>query len=75
MSSIDVAFDTHQRRAAFTLFHPKGNIITREMVASLRAALESIAEHPHLRLITIEGAGADFSFGASIPEHSGARLA
>ena len=75
MSSIDVAFDTHQRRAAFTLFHPKGNIITREMVASLRAALESIAENPHLRLITIEGAGADFSFGASIPEHAADQIA
>ena len=24
---------------------------------------------PHLRLVTLEGAGADFSFGASVPEH------
>jgi cyclohexa-1,5-dienecarbonyl-CoA hydratase len=70
VSSVSVSFDPRQTRAAFTIFHPKGNIITREMVASLRSALEMAAENPHLKLITIEGAGADFSFGASIPEHA-----
>ena len=67
---VSVRFDTHQTRAAVTLFHPKGNIITAEMVSSLRTALEGIAQNPRLKLITIEGAGADFSFGASIPEHA-----
>lgn len=67
---VSVAFDAHNARAAFTLFHPKGNIITAEMVRSLRTALEGIAQNPHLKLITIEGAGSDFSFGASIPEHA-----
>ena len=67
---VSVAFDPHNTRAAFTLFHPKGNIITAEMVRSLRTALEGIAQNPHLKLITIEGAGRDFSFGASIPEHA-----
>ena len=67
---LSVAFDAGGSRAAFTLFHPKGNIITAEMVASLRTALEGIGENPHLKLITIEGAGKDFSFGASIPEHA-----
>ncbi len=66
---VSVAFDAHNTRAAFTLFHPRGNIITAEMVRSLRTALEGLAQNPHLKLITIEGAGADFSFGASIPEH------
>lgn len=67
---LSVAFDATQTRAAFTLSHPKGNIVTTEMIGALRSALESVAENPHLRLITIEGAGADFSFGASIPEHA-----
>ena len=65
-----VAFDTTETRVAFTLHHPKGNIVTAEMVAALRSALGSVAENPHLKLITIEGAGDDFSFGASIPEHA-----
>jgi cyclohexa-1,5-dienecarbonyl-CoA hydratase len=67
---VSVAFDQAQRRAAFTLHHPKGNILPAEMVGALRWALESVAENPHLKLITIEGSGDDFSFGASIPEHA-----
>lgn len=67
---VSLAVDAGQTRAAFTLFHEKGNIITADMVASLRSALESLAQNRHLKLITIEGAGADFSFGASIPEHA-----
>src|SRR4029453_19026926 len=34
----------------------------------------TIGEHPHLKLVTFEGAGADFSFGASIPEHAPAEI-
>ena len=67
---VQVSFDAGQTRAAFRLFHPKGNIITAEMIAALSQALDSLAQHPHLKLLTIEGAGADFSFGASIPEHA-----
>src|SRR5439155_1130932 len=54
----------------FRLSHPKGNILTREMVQALQSALESIEPNPHLKLITIEGDGPDFSFGASVPEHA-----
>jgi cyclohexa-1,5-dienecarbonyl-CoA hydratase len=49
--------------------HPKGNIITAEIVAGLRHALAS-AGAPGLRLILFEGEGRDFSFGASVPEHA-----
>lgn len=67
---VQLSFDAGQTRAAFRLFHPKGNIVTAEMIAALSQALESLAHQPHLKLLTIEGAGADFSFGASIPEHA-----
>jgi cyclohexa-1,5-dienecarbonyl-CoA hydratase len=67
---LQVAFNADQTRAAFTLHHPKGNIITADMVAALRSGLESVAENPHLKLITLEGDGRDFSYGASIPEHA-----
>jgi cyclohexa-1,5-dienecarbonyl-CoA hydratase len=67
---VQVAFDADRTRAAFTLVHPKGNVITDDMVSALGQALESVAENPHLKLITIEGAGSDFSFGASVPEHA-----
>jgi cyclohexa-1,5-dienecarbonyl-CoA hydratase len=67
---LQVSFSADQSRAAFRLSHPKGNIVTAAMVAALTQALDSLAQSPHLKLITIEGAGADFSFGASIPEHA-----
>lgn len=67
---LQVSFSADQSRAAFRLFHPKGNIVTSAMVGALSQALESLAQSPHLKLITIEGAGPDFSFGASIPEHA-----
>jgi cyclohexa-1,5-dienecarbonyl-CoA hydratase len=72
---VSVAFNPGQTRAAFTLFHEKGNIVTADMVGALRSALEAVAENPHLKLITIEGAGVDFSFGASIPEHAPDQIA
>lgn len=67
---LHVAFSDDHSRAAFRLFHPKGNIVTAAMVRALTQAIDSLAQSPHLKLITIEGAGADFSFGASIPEHA-----
>lgn len=67
---VQVSFNAAQTRAAFRLFHPKGNIITAETIAALSQALDALAEHPHLKLLTIEGTGKDFSFGASIPEHA-----
>jgi len=67
---VTVAFNRDRSRAAFRLSHPKGNILTREMVQALQSALESIEPNPHLKLITIEGDGPDFSFGASVPEHA-----
>jgi cyclohexa-1,5-dienecarbonyl-CoA hydratase len=68
--SVQIAFDRDRTRAAFRVFHPKGNIITAEMIGALGQALETLAQNPHLKLVTFEGAGADFSFGASIPEHA-----
>src|SRR5262245_54712676 len=66
---LDVAVNPDQTRAAFRLFHPKGNIITTEIIAALSAAVDSMPDYPRLKLITIEGDGHDFSFGASVPEH------
>jgi cyclohexa-1,5-dienecarbonyl-CoA hydratase len=71
---LSVAFNGDRSRAAFTIFHPTGNIITADLVAALRSALAEIEEDRHLKLITIEGAGADFSFGASIPEHAAGEI-
>ena len=67
---VQLAVSADHARVAFRLFHPKGNIVTAAMVGALTQALDSLAQSPHLKLVTIEGAGPDFSFGASIPEHA-----
>ncbi|MCA1563496.1 MAG: enoyl-CoA hydratase/isomerase family protein [Acidobacteria bacterium] len=54
----------------FTIYHPKGNIVTADMIGDLRRAVAAIPRRGSIRLVTIEGAGADFSFGASVPEHA-----
>jgi cyclohexa-1,5-dienecarbonyl-CoA hydratase len=61
-------------RAAFRLFHAKGNIVTLEMIEALAEGLVTLGGEPHLKLITIEGDGPDFSFGASIPEHASGQI-
>jgi len=71
---VNVRFNTEQTRACFTVSNPKGNVITADIVSALRAGLESIARNPHLKLVTIEGDGVDFSFGASLPEHAPDRI-
>jgi cyclohexa-1,5-dienecarbonyl-CoA hydratase len=40
------------------------------MIAALDAAIAENVRNPHLKMLTIEGAGPDFSFGASVPEHA-----
>jgi cyclohexa-1,5-dienecarbonyl-CoA hydratase len=67
---LDLSFNNTNTRAALVFSHPTGNIITAEIVTELRAAIGDLAESRHLKLLTIEGAGADFSFGASVPEHA-----
>jgi cyclohexa-1,5-dienecarbonyl-CoA hydratase len=72
---VGIAFNDAGTRAALTLFHATGNIITAAMVDALSSALDDVARSPHVKLVTISGAGADFSFGASIPEHAPDRIA
>jgi cyclohexa-1,5-dienecarbonyl-CoA hydratase len=66
---LTVALSSDQSRAALVFAGGKGNLITRDLVGQLRQALVDLAGSPHLKLVTLEGAGADFSFGASVPEH------
>ena len=48
---------------------PKGNVVDSALCAELREQLRELAADPEARLLVVEGAGAHFSFGASVPEH------
>jgi cyclohexa-1,5-dienecarbonyl-CoA hydratase len=67
---VSIAFNEQGSRAALTFSHPKGNILTREIMAGLRSACEDLSRAPRVKLITLTSAGQDFSFGASVPEHA-----
>jgi cyclohexa-1,5-dienecarbonyl-CoA hydratase len=60
-------------RLRLTLDAPHGNVITDAMVGTLREALAG-AGRAATKLVTIEGAGRDFSYGSSIEEHSPSRM-
>jgi cyclohexa-1,5-dienecarbonyl-CoA hydratase len=71
---VDVSFDPGQTRASIVFSERPGNVITASLVAQVRAVLDDLLDSPHLRLVTFEGAGPNFSFGASVPEHTAERI-
>lgn len=67
---VQLSLDPGRTRASLVFEHSPGNLLTGEVVTQLHTALDDLVDLSHLRLVTIEGAGDDFSFGASIPEHA-----
>lgn len=51
------------------LDQPKGNVLDAAMIEELEAALTEHQERRELRLVVFRGAGGQFSYGASVPEH------
>lgn len=47
----------------------KGNILDRTMMEALTSLFREATAAAHLKAICLEGQGAHFSFGASVPEH------
>ncbi len=58
------------------LDRPRANILDCEMIAAIRKRIGELAESPgSVKLIVFEGAGGNFSFGASVEEHLPDRVA
>jgi len=56
------------RRIVFD--RPKANILDSDMLAAIREHIETLSDNPGpVKLLVFEGAGANFSFGASVEEH------
>ena len=47
----------------------KGNIIDRAVTEALAAVVAAVRADPAVKAVVLEGDGAHFSFGASVPEH------
>jgi cyclohexa-1,5-dienecarbonyl-CoA hydratase len=48
----------------------KGNVLDSIMMSNLHKLFDSLKKNNKIKLITFEGAGKNFSFGASVPEHT-----
>ena len=69
-SPVRVSTERSGELVRIVLDRPKGNILDLEMLTALRGAVAGVARHPgRAKLVVFEGAGAHFSFGASVPEH------
>lgn len=55
--------------AVLELGPPPANVLDRARIAALRGHLRALADERGLKAILLRGAGAHFSYGASVPEH------
>lgn len=69
MKKIKVEFTYNNSVARIILDDGKGNVLDSVMMRELSELLNSFKEKNDLKIITFEGAGKHFSFGASVEEH------
>ncbi|MEE9168295.1 MAG: enoyl-CoA hydratase/isomerase family protein [bacterium] len=69
MAKIEYNLTDGNQVAQIILNAPKANVLDREMMAALLAAFDECKTNRALKLITFEGAGDHFSYGASVEEH------
>lgn len=70
MHKIKLEYSHNSSVARIILDDGKGNILDKIMMSELIELLNSFAGKKDLKLITIEGSGKHFSFGASVEEHT-----
>jgi cyclohexa-1,5-dienecarbonyl-CoA hydratase len=70
MEKIKVVYTHNNSVARIILDDGKGNVLDSIMMGELNNLLESFKSNKDLKLVTFEGAGKHFSFGASVEEHT-----
>lgn len=69
MQKLKINYTHNNSVAAITLDDGKGNVLDHIMMEELQGLLNTLNKNQDLKLITFEGAGKHFSFGASVEEH------
>lgn len=69
MEKIKIEYTHSETVARIILNDGKGNVLDHIMMEELQSLLETFKEKSNLKLITFEGEGKHFSFGASVEEH------
>lgn len=70
MEKIKLEFTHDESVARVILDDGKGNVLDKIMMNDLHELFDSLKGKNNIKLITFEGAGKNFSFGASVPEHT-----
>lgn len=69
MEKIKLCYSHDDTVANVILDDGKGNVLDHLMIEQLQAVFNGFRENSQIKLITIEGSGKNFSFGASVEEH------
>ncbi len=69
MEKIKVNYTHNNWVAEILLDDGKGNVLDHLMMSGIQQLLDSYKDKNNLKLITFQGAGKHFSFGASVEEH------
>ena len=69
MKKIKVNYAQENSVVTIRLDDGKGNVLDRIMMDELQYVFDSFTKKDELKLIVLEGAGENFSFGASVEEH------
>ena len=70
MHKLKLEYQYNNSVAQIILDDGKGNVLDSNMMRELNHLLDSFRDKNELKLITFEGAGKNFSFGASVEEHT-----
>ena len=70
MQKIKISYTNDNSVARIILDDGKGNVLDSIMMEELQELLNEFKKAPQIKLITFEGAGKHFSFGASVEEHT-----
>lgn len=70
MNKLKLKYPYDNSVAQIILDDGKGNVLDNNMIRELNHLLDSFRDNSELKLITFEGAGKHFSFGASVEEHT-----
>ncbi|CAG0931648.1 cyclohexa-1,5-dienecarbonyl-CoA hydratase [Planctomycetaceae bacterium] len=74
MGAIRTSTEFNGALVRLTVDKPKGNVFTRAVMLELDEAVTKAQADANVKLITLEGAGPHFSFGASVEEHVKAQI-
>ena len=69
MEKINLSYTHDNSVARIVLNDGKGNVLDNKMMSELIETLSSFRDKNNIKLLTFEGAGKQFSFGASVEEH------